>query len=103
MKTCPLHVLGPALDDASVGAPLFAGITPSKALKALRVMLAAVGVKDACTYGTHDLRRGHAKDLQLSGSVRYLTWCINFVSLCGTEVHLLGRSWRLGSGDPRPS
>ena len=45
----------------------FQGITPLNALKILRVMLGLVGVANPECYRTHDLRRGHAKDLQLAG------------------------------------
>ena len=45
----------------------FRSITAANALKVLRVMLGLVGVTDPEKYRTHDLRRGHAKDLQLAG------------------------------------
>ena len=41
-------------------------MTRASVLAALRHLLGAVGVADAALYGTHDLRRGHALDLQLS-------------------------------------
>jgi len=44
------------------------GITPAAALAALREMLAGIGVVGASEYRCHDLRRGHALDLQLSGA-----------------------------------
>ena len=37
-------------------------------LCALRFLLEKVGVEKAGCYGTHDLRRGHALDLQLAGA-----------------------------------
>ena len=45
--TCPLHVLGPYVEGLQPGAPLFPGMTPIKAQKALRGLLARAGVKDA--------------------------------------------------------
>ena len=65
--TCPVHVLGPIVDQCPPGAALFGGITAADALSTLRAMLSAMGVQDAAAYGTHDFRRGHALDLQLSG------------------------------------
>ena len=34
-------------------------------------MLALLGVSDANTYRTHDLRRGHARDMQAAGKPLY--------------------------------
>ena len=44
-----------------------AGVTASTAWSALRDMLGQLRVDRASEYRTHDLRRGHAKDLQMSG------------------------------------
>jgi len=66
--TCPLHVLGPLLAESPVGHRPFSDVTAADALKTLRVMLVATGVPEGAAYRTHDLRRGHAKDLQLSGA-----------------------------------
>ena len=66
-ETCPVHALGPYLDGLRDGEPLFPGITPARALEVLRLMMAGIGVVNAGQYRTHDLRRGHALDLQLSG------------------------------------
>jgi hypothetical protein len=68
-KTCPVHVVGPYLDQHGEGQPLFAGVTATSTLKVLRQMLGALNVEGACDYRTHDLRRGHAKDLQQSGTL----------------------------------
>ena len=65
--TCPVHVLSPLLVTCKRGTRLFPGITAAGALSGLRQMLNWLGVPRACEYRTHDLRRGHAKDLQLSG------------------------------------
>ena len=69
--TCPWHQLAPVLRAARDGEYLFQGITAAKALATLRLLLASVGVAQAGEYRTHDLRRGHALDLQLSGAPLY--------------------------------
>jgi hypothetical protein len=64
-----VHRIGPLLAACRPGQKLFEGITPQKALQALRHMLkAALRLPDAGDYRTHDLRRGHALDLQLAGA-----------------------------------
>ena len=65
--TCPLHVLWKWAEKAPAGALLFAGVTEHSALVTLRMLLRSLAVPRACEYRTHDFRRGHAKDLQLSG------------------------------------
>ena len=67
-STCPVHVLGKFVAEAEPGAALFAGITPASAIHALRRMLASLDVVKSELYRTHDLRRGHALDLQCSGA-----------------------------------
>jgi len=67
-KTCPYCMLAPVCKAAPAGEALFARVTAQSALHALREMLAMLQVKDAEQYGTHDFRRGHALDLQLSGA-----------------------------------
>ena len=66
--TCPVHVVGYLVDKKSVGEKLFPRITAANALKQLRAMLADLQVQDAGMHRTHDIRRGHAKDLQQSGT-----------------------------------
>jgi hypothetical protein len=66
--TCPVHVIGPVVNRCKPGQALFEGITAASALAVLREWLMEIGVEDARAYRTHDLRRGHALDLQLSGS-----------------------------------
>ena len=66
--TCPLHVLGPLVDACPEGQSLFPGMNRTSVLRALRVLLDKVGVEKSSFYGTHDLRRGHALDLQLAGA-----------------------------------
>jgi len=65
--TCPVHRLGERLDSLSEGKRLFPDIHAAKALGVLRWLLTQLGVESAGSYRTHDLRRGHALDLQLSG------------------------------------
>ena len=65
--TCPVHVLGPWLNATAAGELLFPGVTAASALRTLRAILMKLSIPDAGEYRTHDLRRGHAKDLQLSG------------------------------------
>ena len=69
--TCPVHVMRVLLDKLSVGAALFPKISKSSALVTLRRMLAELDVPMATSYGTHDLRRGHARDLQSSGALLF--------------------------------
>ena len=54
-----------------IGHKPFNGITPPVALSRLRHMLSMVGVSQAEAYRAHDLRRGHARDLQASGVSLY--------------------------------
>ena len=67
--TCPLHALKPLFDNGAAGDQPFAGITAATALGILRAILVTLQVQDAELYRCHDLRRGHAKDLQQSGWV----------------------------------
>jgi len=67
-RTCPVHVVGKLVNSCEHGVKLFDGITPAFALGALRDMLSLLQVPQADMYRTHDLRRGHALDLQLSGA-----------------------------------
>jgi len=67
-RTCPIHVLGKFVQTCADGSQLFSGITAADALIALRHMLKSLGVPGHEAYRTHDLRRGHALDLQCSGA-----------------------------------
>ena len=60
--------MGPVLDQLADGQLLFDGITASKALIRLREILDKSHTPEARAYGTHDLRRGHARDLQRRGA-----------------------------------
>ena len=51
-----------------VGSRPFAHISADAALKQLRTLLAALGVVEADSFRTHDLRRGHAQDMVESGA-----------------------------------
>ena len=66
--TCPVHVLGAYFAPFGSGVRPFAGFTPASALAILRTLLTELGVADAHLYRTHDLRRGHARDLQARGA-----------------------------------
>ena len=63
-----MHVLAPVIRQIKIGAILFKGLTAGKALASLKHILGCVGVDNAEAYRTHDLRRGHARDLQQYGS-----------------------------------
>ena len=65
--TCPVHTVWPLVRDLPDGALIFQGITAAIARSKLREFLHALGVQNWDKFWTHDLRRGHAKDMQLSG------------------------------------
>ena len=90
------------VEAAPVGSRPFAGITPGAALRAIRRMLEGIGVKDAAAYRCHDLRRGHALDLQLSG--RFVLGGVAHAQPIALrlQAHRFGRSWRLASGARLP-
>ena len=56
------------IGQSQIGAVLFKGMTDGKALASLKHILGCLGVDNAEAYRTHDLRRGHARDLQQYGS-----------------------------------
>ena len=66
-QTCPVHALGNWFAALPKGTEPFKGISAASALSALRGFPTEIGVKDAALYRTHDLRRGHALDLQQRG------------------------------------
>ena len=66
--TCPVHVLGPYVEQFVVGEKLFGDTTAATALLALREILHVLAAPESNLYGTHDLRRGHARDLQAGGA-----------------------------------
>ena len=69
--TCPIHVLWVWASKFGIGQKPWVGLTPGRALTELRHGLLHCGVDGAQKYRTHDLRRGHAKDLQLKGASLY--------------------------------
>jgi len=87
---CVVHVFGPILQASGLGQRLFRGVTANSALRTLREMLGRIGLLDADNYCTHDFRRGHALDLQLSGE--FLHWA------CGWSRR--SRMNLVGSGAP---
>lgn len=66
--TCPVHALGKFFASLEPGCSPFSSLSAYKALTGLRIQLQNAGVPEALKYRTHDLRRGHAKDLAQSGS-----------------------------------
>jgi len=66
--TCPVHVVGEMVKGMRYGERPFAEISATAALSTLREALVGIGVASAQLYRCHDLRRGHAKDLQESGA-----------------------------------
>ena len=66
-----MHVLGELLNDRMDGERLFPDFSTTGVLKLLRSILEGLGVEKPGAYRTHDLRRGHALDLQLSGASLY--------------------------------
>ena len=68
---CPLHIVLPLMGAAGNHFAPFASITPAKALQVLRNILVDLDVHRAAEYRLHDLRRGHARDLQHSGAPLY--------------------------------
>ena len=96
--TCPVHKLGPLLQNRRQGGTLFPSITAGMALVKLREMMEILREPRAGEYRTHDLRRGHAKDLQLSGmyynSVIILSGCSRCVAGAPLYKILQAGEWR---------
>ena len=67
-QTCPVHTVWKFLQAYDEGAQPYAAITYKDALWRLRGSMSILGVKNASTYGTQDLRRGHTQDLKLAGA-----------------------------------
>lgn len=67
-RTCPVHVLWPFFMGVNVGQAAFPGVSAGIALRQLKVLLRALGQEDYKNYRCHDLRRGHAKDMQMNGA-----------------------------------
>ena len=92
-----MHQLGGLLSEFN-GRQLFEGITAANALVALREMLEALEVPNAASYRTHDFRRGHALDLQLSGALVFSlrVFCVLWLLLCRAPLWqiLAAGEWR---------
>ena len=86
---CPVHHLAPLIGNIPEGTLLFKGVTPAAALANLRKILEELKVPNAMAYRTHDLRRGHARDLQLNGAFGLLlrVKCASVVA-CGSGASL---------------
>ena len=87
--TCPLHVLGPYFAKFPVGARVFGEFNRNNALKKLREVMAGLNAPKASEYRTHDFRRGHAKDLQVSGMFLLIVVLFSF-AIC-MDSHVFGR------------
>ena len=68
---------------------------------ALRLMLDELGVEKAWFYRPHDLRRGHAEDLRLSGCHQFAAVIVR--SHLFAQVRPCGKYWQQENGDLQPS
>ena len=66
-STCPVHRLGACFKRWPRGSRPFAQFSAARALTFLRCSLLALKIPEALAYRTHDLRRGHARDMQENG------------------------------------
>jgi hypothetical protein len=66
-----VHVLWPFFQRLEVGQAAFPGITAGAALRQLKDILHVLGLEHFRRYRCHDLRRGHAKDMQMNGATLY--------------------------------
>ena len=66
--TCPVHALKPLFLKERKGEAPFSHMTPHYVIKELRRRLRILAFPFANEYGTHDFRRGHARDLLERGS-----------------------------------
>ena len=62
-----MHVLGEYISSLPTGEELFPDITPANVNPVLREFLGACKVPDARFFVSHDIRRGHGKDIQMKG------------------------------------
>merc|ERR1712185_131973 len=67
-ETCPVCILGPFFQQHPLGVKVFKEFNAKKALSELKLLLALLEVPNYEQYRCHDLRRGHARDLQLKGA-----------------------------------
>ena len=91
-----MHVVGPVLQKFQPGEAVFPGISAQEALAKLRFMLSAIRVEKPELYRCHDIRRGHALDLQCAGGrsvvSRVYVWWLS------CEARHSGRSWKQANG-----
>ena len=66
--TRPVHVLWSFFQRLDVGQAAFPGVSAGGALRQLRGVLHMLGVVNYSSHRCHDLRRGHALDMQMNGS-----------------------------------
>ena len=69
-----MHVLGRFLEELDEGQAFFEGISAGLAGAVLKRLLHETGTENSEAYWTHDLRRGHARDLQLAGARQTALW-----------------------------
>ncbi len=63
------------------------------AVASLRAMLEATGTERALSYRPHDLRRGHAEDLRLSGLA--CAWCCFCVAVMQSAMTAGAPLWKI--------
>ena len=63
-----MHVLGSYFNECGVGCTPFAQSDARNSLAILRGWLQHLQVPEALLYRTHDIRRGHARDLMKGGA-----------------------------------
>ena len=68
-RTCPVHALWHQfLAPMEIGTQPWINVSSGEARSHLRATLERLAIPNAEAFGTHDLRRGHARDMQLSGA-----------------------------------
>ena len=101
---CPVHHLAPLIKNIPEGTLLFKGVTPAAALANLRKILVELNVPNAMAYRTHDLRRGHARDLQINGACTPLLLVLSVQALLHVgQVRRCTRFSQQENGGPLPS
>ncbi len=82
---CPVHCVWLQFYvNLQLGEKPWADITPNRAREQLRATLQKLGVVSPNLYGTHDFRRGRAKDMQKSGA--------SLVQICSAGQWSSGKS-----------
>ena len=86
------------------GTLLFKGVTPVAPLAKLRKILGELNVPNAMAYRTHDLRRWHARDLQIDGACGLLLPVLSVQALLHVgQVRRCTRFSQQENGGPLPS